>query len=242
MKILNLGCGTKPSTSPEAVNIDWSIYLRMRKNPVLRAMAPLFLKGDRYKRFAALPDNILVHDLSKGIPFASGSVDVVYHSHLLEHLDRHTARALLLEVKRVLKPGGIHRIAVPDFEVLCKNYVRHVAACDADPARAAEHDEFIAAMIDQAVRRESVGTSLQSPLRRRVENLLLGDARKRGETHQWMYDRISLGHLLTSLGYRDPQVHRYDTSQIPDWNSYGLDLDASGNQYMPASLYMEARK
>ena len=33
MLILNLGCGTKVSDDPAVVNIDWSIMLRIRRNP-----------------------------------------------------------------------------------------------------------------------------------------------------------------------------------------------------------------
>lgn len=242
MKILNLGCGTKTSSSPEVINIDWSAYLRLKKNPILRVITPLFLKGERSERFTSLPSNIMVHDLSKGIPFGSNSVDAVYHSHLLEHLDRGTARRFLLEVKRVLKPGGIHRIVVPDLEKLCNDYLLHIAACEKDPSEAANHEKFIGAMIEQSVRREAYGTSQQPLLRRYSENLLLGDARRRGETHQWMYDRISLGELLISLGYENPQVHEYNTSQIPNWSEYGLDTDEFGGQYKPGSLYVEARK
>ncbi|MEO1054473.1 MAG: methyltransferase domain-containing protein, partial [Bacteroidota bacterium] len=126
MRILNLGCGTKTSDKEGVVNIDWSIYLRLKKSKLLKLFAPLVLRGVRMERFRALPDNVMVHNLSKGIPFDSNSVDMVYHSHLFEHLDRDIAEGFLNEVKRVLKPGGIHRIVVPDMEYLCKAYLTHL--------------------------------------------------------------------------------------------------------------------
>jgi predicted SAM-dependent methyltransferase len=242
MKILNLGCGAKTSSSPEVVNIDWSIYLRLKKNPGLQLLAPLFIRGERLKRFSSLPNNIVCHDLSKGIPFSTNSIDAVYHSHVLEHIDRHIAEKFLLEVKRVLKPNGVHRIVVPDLEKRCRDYLAHIDVCEKDPTEAAHHEDFISAIIEQSVRREAYGTSQQPPLRRYLENLILGDARKRGETHQWMYDRISLCELLIDLGYRNPQVHAYNTSQIRNWTKYKLDVDEFGNQYKPESLYIEARK
>jgi predicted SAM-dependent methyltransferase len=242
MRILNLGCGTKTSASPDVVNIDWSMYLRLKTSTVLRGIAPLVLRGDRLARFRALPANITVHNLARGIPFETGSVDVVYHSHMLEHLDREVAKAFLLEAKRVLRPGGIQRIVVPDFEQLCKGYVAHLAVCEADPSAVAEHEDHIAEIIEQMVRKEAFGTSRQPPLRRAVENLLLGDARRRGETHQWMYDRFSLTSLLLGLGFREPMVQAYDTSRIPDWNRYGLDLDEEGKPHKKRSLYLEVRR
>ncbi len=126
MKILNLGCGTKTSDKAGVVNIDLSILLRIKGNVFLSNFAPLLLNAERMAKFDALPENILVHDLSKGIPFDDASVDVVYHSHVLEHLDRDIVNGFLLEVKRVLRTGGIHRIVVPDLEFACRNYLTHL--------------------------------------------------------------------------------------------------------------------
>ena len=92
------------------------------------------------------------------------------------------------------------------------------------------------------MRRESDGTSHQRPVRRFVENLLLGDARKRGETHQWMYDRFNLSALLVSCGFIMPSIQSYDISNVDEWYSLGLDMDESGNEYKPGSLYLEATK
>lgn len=242
MIILNLGCGEKTSDREGVVNIDWSAMLRLRMHPLRQVVVPLALHGDRLARYRSLPDNILVHNLAKGIPFEPESVDAVYHSHTLEHLDRDVADVLMREVLRVLKPGGVHRIVVPDFEPVCRAYVAHLDAVDAHPELQREHDSYVSAILEQSVRREAHGTSLQGPMRRRVENAMLGDARRRGHTHQWMYDRINLQALLLETGYRE--VHRlsYDTSLIPDWNDYGLDVDETGEQYRPGSLYMEAVK
>jgi len=242
MRILNLGCGSKVSSSPDVVNIDWSIYLRIKKSPILMLLAPAVFRGERRKRLDALPDNILVHNLAAGIPFPEDSVDVVYHSHVLEHLDRDVATKFLIEAKRVLKPGGVQRIVVPDLERLAKQYVDHIAISEHNPDEARLHDDYVVPMLEQSVRREASGTSQQMPMRRFVENLLLGDARRRGETHQWMYDRITLSSLLRSVDFKGPQVCDFTTSTIPNWESYRLDLDENGNEYKPGSLYIEARK
>lgn len=242
MILLNLGCGVKTSDREGVVNIDWSAMLRLRTHPLRGLIVPLALHGERLERYRALPDNIKVHNVAKGIPFDDGSVDGVYHSHMLEHLDREVADVLMLEVLRVLKPGGVHRIVVPDFETVVREYLTHLDAADADPSLQRDHDSYVSAVLEQSVRREAAGTSEQKPLRRRVENALLGDARRRGETHQWMYDRVNLGALITESGYREAHHMTYDTSLIPDWNAIGLDLDADGNQYRTNSMYMEAVK
>jgi len=216
--------------------------LRVKRNPLLRPLAPLAFRGERWQNFCALPDNILVHDLSKPLPFADESIEVVYHSHVLEHLDRDDAVEFLLEIKRVLKPNGIHRIVVPDFEDAARLYLAHVDACRHNAAEMECHDAYIGALIEQSVRREGEYTRQQPALRRFLENKLLGDARKRGETHQWMYDRFSLHALLIRLGYRNPQVQQFNTSSIPRWNEYGLDQNEDGDEYKGESLYLEVQK
>lgn len=242
MIILNLGCGTKTSPEPEIVNIDWSISLRIRHNRLLRAIAPLVIGGGRLMRFRQLPENIKIWNLSKGIPFESNSVDVVYHSHLLEHLDRSVADNFVLECKRVLKPGGIHRVVVPDLENLCRKYLSHISACEHNIDETDRHEKYVESIIEQSVRKEAYGTSQQHPFRRLVENLILGDARRRGETHQWMYDRISLKTKMLKSGYSDVYEQKFNTSRISNWAKYALDVDANGNQYKRDSLYMEAIK
>lgn len=242
IELLNLGCGTKTSDLPGVVNIDWSVYLRIRRNWLLRALAPIAIRGERWERFNKLPDNIRVHNLAKGIPFQNGSVDVVYHSHLLEHLDRHVAHHFVTEAKRVLRPNGVVRIVVPDFEVLCRHYLEHVEKCDTVVNAIPDHDNYFEMLIGHCVRREVLSTSQQPPLLRFLENMVLGDARSRGDTHQWMYDRHNMRSLLENAGFRTIVIQNYNSSLIPGWNSYGLDVDASGNEYKPNSLYVEAIK
>lgn len=242
MNVLNLGCGHKISAHPAVINIDWSIYLRMRKSRLLTFLSPLLLSGERRERFNQLPPNIMPHDLSKGIPFPDNSADVIFHSNMMEHLDRDVAERFLVEALRVLKPGGIHRIVVPDFERACADYIAHIATCDSNPEECVHHEDYIARVIEQSVRREAAGTRLQPPLRRFVENILIGDARRRGETHQWMYDRISLVGLLKRLGYRNVKLKNYNTSDISFWAQYDLDVNTDGSEYAPGSLYIEASK
>ena len=71
--------------------------------------------------------------------------------------------------------------------------------------------------------------------------MLLGDARKRGETHQWMWDRVNLAAALDQAGFTGAEVVNFRTSTIPDWSSTGLDQEPDGTEYRPGSLYVEAR-
>lgn len=240
MIVLNLGCGWK--TSERCINVDRSVPVRLKATAAGRLLAPLLLNPGQKAAFAAMRGTLRHHDLSKGIPFEDHSVDAVYHSHVLEHIDRDQVPAFLAEVLRVLKPGGVHRVVVPDLERQARDYLASFDRSVADPAAAAGHEATVHALIEQMVRREAYQTSQRPPARRRLENLVLGDARHRGETHQWMWDRVSLPRELQGAGFVDPRVMTNTTSRIPDWRGYWLDEDDDGLEYKPDSMYVEAVK
>jgi SAM-dependent methyltransferase len=242
MLILNLGCGTRTSPHPDVVNVDWTLNIRVKKSRLLRMAVSPFLDARRRSRLEQMAGQLLAQDLSKGIPFDSGSVDVVYHSHVLEHLDRPVARSFLEETLRVLKPGGLCRVVVPDFEFLCRAYVRHLDVCRGDPRQGASHEDFLEAVLEQSVRREAAGTGGRKGVARVIDRIVLGDARRRGETHQWMYDAVTLPHILEGLGYRKIAIQTWSSSAIPDWHEIGLDKNPVGGEYKPHSLYVEASK
>ncbi|MEQ9257835.1 MAG: methyltransferase domain-containing protein [Roseovarius sp.] len=61
-----------------------------------------------------------VEDLSF-IP--DNSAQLIYACHVLEHFGRHTYKDALAEWHRVLAPGGILRLAVPDFNAAATLYL-----------------------------------------------------------------------------------------------------------------------
>ena len=66
----------------------------------------------------------LAINLNWGLPLPDRSASYVFLSHLLEHLFYPVQSGqLLAEIRRVLTPGGIVRIVVPDIEQCIKAYV-----------------------------------------------------------------------------------------------------------------------
>jgi predicted SAM-dependent methyltransferase len=105
----------------------------------------------------ASPD-VRRHDLSRGIPMPDASCSVVYHSHMLEHLRRDDARAFLRECLRVLEPGGVIRIATPDLERICRDYLAALERIDRGEPHARDDAEWMRLeLYDQTVRERSGG-------------------------------------------------------------------------------------
>jgi predicted SAM-dependent methyltransferase len=233
------------------------------------------------------PD-VTAHNLFHGIPYADNSVDVVYHSHLLEHMPKQFGLTFIRDCFRVIKNGGIIRVAVPDLEQIAREYIKSLENALNDDEQAANRYEWIMLeLYDQTVRNQPGGAMLdywkQNPMpaesyvfqrcgneamnavmsirksnitdspspdpmiaamKQSNDQLLLQMARFRasGEVHQWMYDRYSLQLLLKQAGFSDIRVCKADQSNIADFQTYGLETDATGKIRKPDSLFMEARK
>jgi len=99
---------------------------------------------------------------SEGIPAPSQSVDVVYHSHLLEHLQQEEGEDLIHECLRVLKPGGILRIVVPDLERICTDYLSTLKEVEQGTKHAHLNAHWMRLeLFDQMTRKVSGGKMLQ---------------------------------------------------------------------------------
>jgi predicted SAM-dependent methyltransferase len=107
-------------------------------------------------------NNIIKCDIMNGIPLDSKTVDVVYHSNILEHLHKEKAEAFLHECHRILKPKGIIRIAIPDLEQLCRNYLSELDEVrKTNPISTFKYQWAQAELIDQMTRHTTGGVMQQ---------------------------------------------------------------------------------
>lgn len=128
MKLLNLGCGQKYHR--KWINID-------------------FISSCEY---------VIQHNLLEGIPIGNDEVDVVYHSHVLEHFSKEDGFRFIEECYRVLNTNGIIRIAVPDLETIVNEYVRNLNLALEGNIEAKHNYEWIKLeLFDQMIRNESGG-------------------------------------------------------------------------------------
>lgn len=236
--MVNLGSSAR--TAAGWTNIDSSLILRLgrhrRLTRILRRIG--FLNQDRYSRIQRLDGGCVVWNLAKGIPYPDKTFDVVYHSHLLEHIDRERAPEFLEDCFRVLKPGGTIRIVVPDLEQLARDYVR--ALDSKDPTADPRYDDSLEQMFDQMVPRTPRSRREEPLVVRVLENVMVGDTARCGTLHRWMYDRFSLDRLLQRAGFGDVAVVDHRTSRISGWDSFHLDVEPDGTPHKPGSLYVEA--
>ena len=84
-----------------------------------------FIPGFTHLDIQQHPHVAIVSSVDRLEMFADGSVDLIYASHLLEHFGRHDTERVLKEWFRVLRPGGVLRLAVPDFERAIEVYRKH---------------------------------------------------------------------------------------------------------------------
>lgn len=114
---VNYGCGL---TAPiEWVNYDASPTLQFERIPLIGG---LYTKND--KRF---PSNVLYGDISRGLRLDDNSVDLVYCSHILEHLSYQCLQLALSNTYKIMKSGAIFRLVVPDLEAITKRYLESSA-------------------------------------------------------------------------------------------------------------------
>src|SRR5688572_2731023 len=114
---LNLGCG---SVRPEGwINTDSSWNAHLQRLPVIGTLVSKMFRTVEYDS-----NNLQYMNLNKRWPYKNNSVDIVYASHLFEHLTLRSADLFLRESFRCLNPGGVVRLVVPDLYKICKRYVQ----------------------------------------------------------------------------------------------------------------------
>lgn len=107
MKLLNLGCGSQRPGSPW-INVD-----------SLRTILP---EGSPERFQIDAMHNYVEADLRAPLPFATESMDGCLLSHILEHFDAPEGLRLLQECHRVLVPGGVVLVSVPDASYFRRVY------------------------------------------------------------------------------------------------------------------------
>ncbi len=210
---MNIGCGQTPTAGWN--NYDNSIAVLLANVPGVVSLARrLRLLDARQYEFAEFAGHAKIQwaDGTRRIPAPPGSVDVLYTSHMLEHLTRADAVRFLRLALTALAPGGLVRIAVPDLRHHVDAYLK-----DGDA--------------EAFMRNILLGKEHAVGFVARMKLLLLGERH-----HQWMYDGRSLCAMLTAVGFEDARVLPDGITGIA--NPGSLDLA----ERSPESVFVEARR
>ena len=215
---INVGCGR--SATPGWLNFDSSPSVLLARLPCITRLTRGMVSAGVLTADQAdfihycREQNVRYGDVLKGLPCSDGSCSVVYASHVLEHLHRSDeAVRCLQELRRVLQPGGVLRLVVPDLQMLIRDYHER---SDADAFTASLH------VVPQRARAGLRG----------LIGLLTSDR----TWHRWIYDRHSLSALLCEQGFSAIRVLEAGDTGIQDPGALNL------RERAWESLYVEALK
>lgn len=189
------------SVFPESLTIYTSVRMRVKSRGVSSKVRKVLLDEDHIQLDIGagdsqrpgwvtldITDNCdLFWDLRRGIPFPDNSVDVIYSSHLLEHMSYRDGLSLLREALRVLKPGGVVSVCVPNARLYVEAYLGTVPLSK-------DHNFW-----EPALESDS-GIDLLNYI-----------AYMNGE-HQCMFDQQSLLSRIKRAGFTDVEERFFDVS------------------------------
>jgi len=188
---LNLGCGD--TIAPGWINCDSSWHAQVTNVPSLhRMLNTLGLVGPTH-----WPSGVKYVSLGRPWPWVSDSVDCVYGSHVFEHLSEANGAHFMREAYRVLKPGSVIRLVVPDLHYHALKYI------DAYARNNSGAEEFLHVM--------HLRFRPESSLLRNLYGLVNGYP----HLHKNMYDRYALAEIFTSHGFINLQSCEYGKSISP---------------------------
>ena len=129
-------------------------------------------------------------DITKGLPYDDNSCSLIHHEHFLEHLSAEAGLNFLKECYRVLKSGGVMRIAIPSLDLIIEKYYLGNWK-DQDWLKWPEY-QFI------KTRAEMLNISF------------------RWWGHQWLYDREELHRRLREAGFTIIRDVEWGNSEITE--------------------------
>jgi hypothetical protein len=157
---------------------------------------------------AALPGVTCVRDCRTEIPLPTGSVRGIFTEHFVEHLDYYEeAPRFIAECRRVLRPGGVLRIIVPDggryLEAYSSGRLADMAAFSPlitmDPA-----SDIAPFGVEKAV--------LPFETKMEVVNFHF----RQGGQHKFSYDFETLSRLFQESGFEQVVRASYGSSRMPE--------------------------
>jgi hypothetical protein len=185
------GCGLSPGNGWE--NFDSSPTLRVERIPIFGSFLSAKFSGNS-RRF---PASVRYGDICKGLPIPDGTVRGCYASHVLEHLSLTDFRRALANTFRMLQPGGVFRLVVPDLYERARTYVADVG-----------HKSPTASVT--FLRSTHLGYEQRPRTPMQYFRQIIG-----GSMHLWMWDEYSMSAELHRAGFVNIRRCRFGDSPEP---------------------------
>jgi len=187
-KFVQYGCGW--CAPCDWKNFDASPTLRFERIPLL---------GRLYtKNKTRFPENVEYGNIVYGLPIADNSCTAVYCSHILEHLALEDLRLALKNTYKILAPGGVFRLVMPDIEFMISTYI-------ADPTPQAAMN---------FMRNSFLGREKRFRGLRGLAYLWLNNSQ-----HLWLWDYRSITVELQNAGFQNIRRAYFDDSPIAAFQS-----------------------
>jgi SAM-dependent methyltransferase len=203
-KKIHLGCGINAPKGWVNVDGSWNAWLA-KYGKIREILRKLGIIHDGCFNILWSPD-IIIHDVRKSLPFPDNSAEAIYASHLLEHLYLEQEEFLLKECFRVLMPGGVLRIVVPDLRAIIEEYMGKRELEAADNIKMLGPAE----RMNRRLLLRDIGSPRGSIL------FKLYTLMKDFHLHKYVHDVDSLRKIFEKANFKEVQEMGYHQSRIKD--------------------------
>ena len=160
---------------------------------------------------------VLNFDATEDLPVGEETVKYIYASHFIEHLSFIEGISVLERFYKIMKKGGVIRLATPDLELWIKNYYENNA-------------DFFGKYKNLCLTAEG------RTLVKTKGEIFMSQVCNWG--HKWNYDFESMKHILEKIGFSQVAKKRVFESFIPDIK----EIEPNEESRILESLYVEAVK
>jgi predicted SAM-dependent methyltransferase len=209
MKYVNFGCGL--NVHDEFINFDSSPSLFIKRLPLIG-----FLLKNKMPQF---PQLVKYGNISKGLPIENESIDGIYSSHVIEHLSFDDSIKCFNNCYAYLKPNGIFRCVLPNFEALVNFYIEEKSIGNLNAANDFLTYSFLG--------KKGTSKSLFSFVKDYFS----------GANHLWMWDFESLSQELKKVGFKEIYKSQFNNSIDKHFNKIEIE-----SRYLFDALCIEAIK
>ncbi|MDP8297927.1 MAG: class I SAM-dependent methyltransferase [Candidatus Orphnella occulta] len=191
----------------------------------------LDFNSDHYNFQMALIDYNFDLTSRKPLPFKDGSVSFFYSSHTFEHIPQEYCKAILGEIFRSLKSGGIARFTMPDFnlayEAFSRNHKGFFESISLGESIERSFLDFFAGYMKERVSNDKLRKDFSSMSREDFANFYVkdipGDSQKKSvgsHISWWNYDKLKT--MLEEAGFKNIYRSEKQQSAFPEMRGEGI--------------------